>query len=314
MARDGGMRMNVAPSYRTLTEIRQALRKARFRLSRFRGQSFLVDQNLLSVVADAAELTPRDVVLEVGSGTGALSCLLADRAAAVVTVEIDETLAMLARRQLSPYANTQLVVADALAGAQDSLNPAVESAVEQAMLNAQQLTYKVAANLPYAIATALVGGLLRTAAPVALMAVTVQREVAERLCADPGDKRRGVLSVLIEATCKVELVRHIPASAFWPSPGVQSALLRIRPDSARRERAGDVSSLMELVYALFTHRRKSLARSLVQARLAANRNEADDILKACRIEPKRRPESLSMGEWVALVQGVRRGVVEERRR
>ena len=294
--------MNAAPSHPPfggLREIRQALHKIGFRPNRLRGQSFLVDQNLLRIVADAGELTPHDVVLEIGTGTGALSGLLAERAGDLITVEVDDRLVGLASRNLAPFANVRLIAGSAL-DAGGAISAEVESALAQAMAGARQATYKLVANLPYSIATRVISLLLRKTAPVALMAVTVQREVANRLCAAPGTKNCGVLSVLIQATSQAEILRRIPPGAFWPQPEVDSALVKIRPDPERRPTTAGLTRLMELAETLFTHRRKTLCRSLVSTGRAADREGAAAILANCHIARERRPESLSLQEWLAL--------------
>ena len=206
------------------------------------GQNFLADPNLLDVIVREAELAPSDVVLEVGGGGGALTERLARAVARVHVIEIDERLRDELRALAHGAGNVALVWGDAMKVILGDLIPAPN---------------KVVANLPYSIATPL---LIRTIAELPsleLWVVMVQREIADRLIAEPGTREYGSASVLVQLACEVRMLRSVDPAVFVPRPRVGSALLRLR-----RTGPGASESLAALVRLAFAHRRKSLARSL----------------------------------------------------
>jgi 16S rRNA (adenine1518-N6/adenine1519-N6)-dimethyltransferase len=213
------------------------------------GQNFLVDSNLLDVIARAAELSPTDVVLEIGGGLGVLSEHLAARVGHVHVVEVDRALEPPLREALDPFANATLHLADAMTLDLAALAPSPG---------------KVVANLPYGIAA---GAILRTIEelPGATRWVAmVQREVGERLAAAPGGGAYGVPSVLAQLACDVRVLRPVARTVFFPVPNVDSVLVTL-------ERRGVAAppALRAFVQAAFAHRRKALARSLALAGAAS---------------------------------------------
>jgi len=291
--------------YACLSELRAAFRDLGFRPRRALGQNFLIDGNLVRVVADAGDLGSQDVVLEVGAGPGNLTRVLAKRAASVVAVEIDPVLCGLAAGQLARLDNVRLVPC-AILDPRGQVSAEVSRAIEEAMKAAGAEHFKVVANLPYGVGSALISRLLLDDARVALMAVTVQEEVAERLVARPATREYGVLSVLVQSTARVEILRRMAPSVFWPSPKVGSALVRIAPDSALRGQAGDVGHLMRVTRALFAQRRKTAANSLAAGGAGVSRQGAVRVLSECGVEPSRRGETLSVEEVRRVAQATRR--------
>ena len=189
------------------------------------GQNFLIDLNLVRVLLDAAAITRDDVVLEVGTGTGSLTALLAQQAAAVVTVEIDPLLFQLASEELHRFDNVVMLHLDALKN-KNRLNPLVLEAVAAQLAATPGRRLKMVANLPYNIATPILGNLLGQETPPQTMTVTIQMELAERIAARPGSKDYGALSIWIQAQCRVEILRILPPDVFWPRPKVSSAFLK----------------------------------------------------------------------------------------
>ncbi len=212
------------------------------------GQNFLIDRNILDVIERLAELTSDDVVLEVGGGPGVLSVRLAPRVAHLHVVEVDERLREGLVRELAPFGNVSLHVADALELDLPALDPAPT---------------KMVANLPYGVAATVI---LRTVADLPGMGswvVMVQREVGERLAAAPGTAAYGVPSVLAQLACEVKVLRPISRQVFRPVPNVDSVLLGLR-----RRGPGADPAVVAVVHGAFAHRRKTLAGSLA---LAASR-------------------------------------------
>jgi 16S rRNA (adenine1518-N6/adenine1519-N6)-dimethyltransferase len=225
------------------------------------GQNFLVDLNLLDLLVRSAELTREDVVLEIGSGTGGLTGLLAAQAGAVLSIELDPAFFELVQEAVGDFASVRLLHADALKN-KNNLNPGMMEAFEHQRLQFHCLHRKLVANLPYAVATPVISNLLLSDYSFERMVVTVQWEIAERLMAKPGSKEYSSLAVLVQSLAEVELIRQLPPSVFWPRPKVDSAIVLIKPDQAKREHVGDVIRFREFLRDLYTHRRKNLRGAL----------------------------------------------------
>lgn len=221
------------------------------------GQNFMIDQNLVRVVAEAGELSADDLCLEIGPGTGTLTEELLSRAGRVTAVEIDRDLASLLRQRYSENERFTLIEGDALAGKHE-LNAALLETINSA--RSSNLRPKLVANLPYNIASPLVIEML--IAGVDLLAFTVQKEVADRLKGKAGSDDYGPLSVMAQMLADVEVLRTLPPQAFWPPPKIDSALVRMR----RRDRLGtDASAFSTFVHKVFSYRRKTLRKALEQA-------------------------------------------------
>ena len=189
----------------------------------------------MRLIVERAELSERDVVLEVGTGTGALTGMMAARAGSVVTVEIDATLLQLASEELFGIPNVVLLQQDSLKN-KSTFDPGVLAALEAQLAVAPERQLKLVANLPYSVATPVIANLLTTPMVPRSMTVTIQKEVAERIVARPGTKDYGVLSVWMQSQCRVEMVRSLPPTVFWPRPKVTSAIIHVEvDDDALRE-------------------------------------------------------------------------------
>ncbi|MET0685646.1 MAG: 16S rRNA (adenine(1518)-N(6)/adenine(1519)-N(6))-dimethyltransferase RsmA [Solirubrobacteraceae bacterium] len=246
------------------------------------GQNFLIDSNLLDVIARAADLRPEDVVLEVGGGLGVLSEHLAERVRHVHVVELDRSLEPALRDALDPHPNATLHLADAVKLDLAALDPAPT---------------KVVANLPYGVAATVI---LRTVAElpeVTTWVAMVQKEVGERFAAKAGTSAYGVPSVLAQLACDVRVLRPVSRTVFHPVPNVDSVLVGL----TRRGPAPE-PALRALVQQGFAHRRKALARSLSLAPGAAPgiRDRARAALESIGRPADARAEQLAPDEWRAL--------------
>jgi len=291
----------------TLSEIQQLLAARDIKPNRRLGQNFLIDGNLMWMVVDSAELdASRDVVLEVGAGTGSLTTMLAERAARVVTVETDRRLAAILDEVLAGFGNVELLATDALAQKHE-IAPAVVAAVREAMAEVSGSRLKLVANLPYVIATPMVMNLLLGEPRPHLLVFTVQKELADRLGARHDTSLYGQVSILAQALCEVERLHDLSPNVFWPKPQVHSTLVRVRPDPARYEAVGDLDLLHRVAAGLFAHRRKTCHKSLeLAAHLAALRGRWPEVLRAAGIDPGVRGETLSLAQVLALHREVRR--------
>lgn len=251
------------------------------------GQNFMIDQNLLRLVAEAGRIAAEDLVIEVGPGTGSLTEELLGRGCEVVAVEIDRDLAGLLRRRLGDRPGFSLIEGDALAS-KHALNEDLAARIADAKRGGRPV--KLVANLPYNIASPLVIDLLR--AGVELLAFTVQKEVADRLRAGASSDAYGPLTVMTQLLGRIEVLRTLPPQAFWPAPKVESALVRITRD----DRLGGRAELFgRFVQQLFSARRKTLRKALSQFGYPA-----DAMLAAQAIDPTSRPEERTPEQLLAL--------------
>jgi 16S rRNA (adenine1518-N6/adenine1519-N6)-dimethyltransferase len=260
------------------------LRQFDVRPNRELGQNFLIDDNLLRVIGQAAELGPADVVLEVGGGLGVLSEYLAPRVGHLHVVEVDRALKQPLEDALAPFANVSLELADALELDLAALDPPAT---------------KVVANLPYGVAATVLLKTVEELPGVELWVAMTQREVADRLVAAPGGKLYGATSVLAQLACDVRFLRRVPRTVFHPEPNVDSALIVMR-----RTGPGAGRELADLIHAGFAHRRKTLAGSLALAPASAPgvRDRTRAALERLDLPPDARAERLPPSDWPRLAE------------
>jgi 16S rRNA (adenine1518-N6/adenine1519-N6)-dimethyltransferase len=255
------------------------------------GQNFMIDRNLVRLVAEAGELSKTDWVLEVGPGTGTLTEELLERADKVVAVEIDRDLAALLRKRFAAHENFALIEGDALAGKHE-LNPQITEAMSGAAHVG--LTRKLVANLPYNIASPLLIDLL--IAGMDRLVFTVQKEVADRLRAVPGGEEYGPLSVMAQMLAQVQVLRTLPPQAFWPAPKIESALVVM----VRNDRLGEQArEFGQFVHCLFSFRRKTLRKGLEQGGF-----DPQKLLLETALDPQARPQTLMPQDFLNLFQAV----------
>ena len=279
----------------TSTFLKQRMEEAGIRpVSKF-GQNFLIDLNLVNMIADSANLTEQDVALEVGTGTGSLTGLIAQKAGRVITVEIDQNLWQLAQEELAGFNNITFLQQDALRN-KNNLNPILIDTIRQAMSEIEGARLKLVANLPYNVATPLISNLLTLDEFVPTsMTVTIQKELAERIVARPGTKDFGALSLWIQAQCNPEIVRIMSPKVFWPRPKVDSAIIHIETDTAKRNRFPELAYYHRFVRSLFIHRRKLLRGVLVSVfKNELSKHDIDTVLEGINLTGSIRAEQLAV--------------------
>ncbi len=304
----------MASPRQTISFLRAYFREAGIRPDTRHGQNFLIDLNLVDLLAASADLSPRDVVLEVGTGTGTLTTRLARHAAAVVTVEIDSQMAQLAREQLADYDNVTLIQQDVLRN-KNNLHVNVLDTIRQKLDEADGGRFKLVANLPYNIATPVISNLLALEMVPELMAVTIQKELADRILAAPSTKDYGALSVWVQSQANPELVRVMPPSVFWPRPKVHSAIIRIEINREKRQQIPDLDFFHRFVRSLFFHRRKFLRSVLISAfKRELQKADVDEVLGRTQLSGELRAEQLDVDTILRLCECFRRYLQESSRR
>jgi 16S rRNA (adenine1518-N6/adenine1519-N6)-dimethyltransferase len=270
-----------------MESIPQLLKRYGLKPQKGLGQNFLSDPASLRKVIDAADIQPDDTVLEIGPGLGSLTHLLAESAARVVAVELDRHLVNALEEILQPYSNVELLRANIL---EVNLNELFS-----------EPGYLVVANIPYYITSALLRQLLETQHPPVRLVLTIQKEVAERICSDAGDL--SLLALSVQVYGKPSITATIPAGAFYPAPKVDSAVVRvdIYPEPLiQREK---LDSFFALTKAGFSQKRKTLSNAL-SGGMHWEKDITVDLLIKSGIDPQRRAQTLTLPEWKNLVEKV----------
>lgn len=219
------------------------------------GQNFLIDLNILEYVVDNGELTKDDVVLEIGAGTGGMTALMAERAAAVISVEVDTNMAAMAKNAITGFDNVTLIQSDALKN-KNHFSPEVIEAIEGELAKDPERRLKLVANLPYNIATPVVSNLIAGDLPWTRMVITIQYELAQRMVSGPGRGNYGSLSVWLQCQAYVKLLKRLGPQVFWPRPQVNSAIVQLTPAPGRTGPIADKRFLQDFLRRLFAQRRK----------------------------------------------------------
>lgn len=244
------------------------------------GQNFLQDEAALNQVIEAAQINPQDTVLEIGPGLGSLTRLLAVQAHKVVAVEIDSHLIPVLKKVLAEFSNVYVYEGNILSLDIDSLVGISD--------------YLVVANIPYNITSMLIRHLLESRFPPRRLVLTLQKEVAQRICANPGDM--SLLALSVQVYGHPEIMAHISSAAFYPPPRVDSSVLRIDRYPAPLIPPPELEAFFQLIKAGFSQKRKTLRNSLA-AGLHLNASSTETMLKQAQIDPMRRAETLSLAEW-----------------
>ena len=259
------------------------LKRYGLRADKALGQNFLQDNSALEKIANAAEILGEDCVLEIGPGLGSLTRYLAVSAKQVTAVELDPDLLPPLKAILKPYQNVRVVHGDIL-----------ELKISELV---SQPDYIVAANIPYNITSAIIRHLLEGDIKPRRVVLTIQREVAERICAKPGDL--SLLALSVQVYGKPSMIAKIPAGAFHPAPNVDSAILRIDIYKEPLIPADLLKTFFKLIKAGFSQKRKTLRNSL-SAGLSRSPQETEAMLTSAGIDFMRRAETLSIEEWKEL--------------
>lgn len=249
------------------------------------GQNFLSDPGSLQKVIRAADIQPEDTVLEIGPGLGSLTHLIAQAASRVIAVELDIHLVGALEDILQPYPHVELIQADIL---EVNLNKLFS-----------RPGYLVVANIPYYITSALLRQLLEAEHPPARLVLTIQKEVAERICAEAGDL--SLLALSVQVYGQPEIIDTIPAGAFYPVPNVDSAVVRVEIFPEPRIPREHLDMFFSLIKAGFSQKRKTITNA-ISAGMRWDKGETAALLARSSLDPKRRAQTLSLEEWKRLVE------------
>ena len=283
------------------------LKKYEIRPSKGLGQNFLVDENILQKIVKLAGVSTKDIILEIGPGLGNLTRYLGLAARSVIAVELDQRLLPALRETLAPLNNVEIVIGDIL-----EINPAnlLFNSATGIMIGGRSgkstisQAYKVVANIPYYITSSLIRHLLEAEIQPSMIVLTVQKEVAQRICEQP--PHMSILALSVQVYGKANIVSRIPAGAFYPTPKVDSSVVKIDLYSKPLIPTTLIPEFFRLVKAGFGQKRKTLRNSL-SAGMEWPKEEIDLLLDDAGINPQRRAQTLSLEEWgVLTIQAAQR--------
>jgi 16S rRNA (adenine1518-N6/adenine1519-N6)-dimethyltransferase len=274
-----------------LSLTKKLLRKFDIRVKKGLGQHFLIDNEVLQSILDAADLSSSDTVIEVGPGLGLMTAELAKRTGWVIAIELDNRLADILQKTL-PAENVVILNEDIL-----GTDPGTLLKGRAPHFPPGLTSYKVVANLPYYITSPVLRHFLEAPVKPETMVVMVQKEVAQTIAAEAG--QRSVLSIAIQFYGRPRIIKTVPAASFYPSPEVDSAVLKIDVYPRPPVDVDNVEGFFKLVRAGFTAARKQVVNSLMQG-LGLSRPEVTDLLQKAGIDYQRRAETFTLEEWAGL--------------
>jgi len=282
----------------TKRQIQKLLASAGVQPNKRLGQHFLIDLNLMRLLIESANISSNDVVLEVGCATGSLTEGLAQRAGKVIAVELDKILAEIANKQLAKTENVEIISVDILEN---------KNTISQIVIKALETAHKkhsgrilLAANLPYNVASPVMLNLVKGPAITDAMYVTVQKEVADRMKAEPSSGDYGILSILLSATGDIKTIRVLKPTAFWPSPQVASAMVGFVRQKEKVDKIKDMSLFSETVKLFMGHRRKMLKSCIKSAGGRLAEINWVEVFKKCSIDSTHRPDQLAPQDYIAI--------------
>ncbi|WP_304084535.1 16S rRNA (adenine(1518)-N(6)/adenine(1519)-N(6))-dimethyltransferase RsmA [Peptostreptococcus stomatis] len=260
-----------------------------FKFTKSLGQNFLIDDNIVDKIVAGAGIGPSDKIIEVGPGIGTLTREMASRAGALMAVEIDKNLIPILADTLGDFENVKIVN-------EDIIKADIRGLIDE---NLSGGPVKLVANLPYYITTPIIMRLLEEDINVTDIVVMVQKEVAERMNAQPGGKDFGALSVAVQFYCDTEIVAKVPRHLFVPQPNVDSIVIALRVRPERKYRVDNEDLFFKVAKAAFGQRRKTLLNSIASMG-NLSKDMVKEALEEAGIDPKRRGETLSLDEFANL--------------
>lgn len=269
---------------------REVVKKYNFKFTKSLGQNFLVDDTVLEDIVNGAEVNKDDFIIEIGPGVGTLTRELLKRSKKVCAIELDSDLIPILQEELKEFDNFQLVHKDALK-------------IDFHEIIGEEKSVKVVANLPYYVTTPIIAKFLKGNYKFKSLTIMIQKEVAERIDAEPGGKDYGSLSVLVQYYCNTKIIRRVLPTSFVPQPKVDSIVIRLDRLGEPRVKVQDEELFFKIARQSFNMRRKTL-RNAVKSLGILDSKRMEEAFEAANIEPGRRGETLSIEEFAALADSV----------
>jgi 16S rRNA (adenine1518-N6/adenine1519-N6)-dimethyltransferase len=263
----------------------ELVKKYNFKFTKSLGQNFLVDQSVPRDIVDGADVGPEDLVIEIGPGVGTLTAQILKIAKRVVAIELDDTLIPILTEELGGYPNFSLIHNDALKVNFDEII-------------GDEQSVKLVANLPYYVTTPIIVKLLKEKHKFKSLTIMIQKEVAERMNAEPGNKDYGALTLLVQYYCNTKIVRKVPPACFIPRPKVDSIVIRLDKLDEPKVKVDNEKLFFDIIRNSFNMRRKTLWNGVKS--IGPAKEKLEEAFEKAGVDPKRRGETLSIQEFATL--------------
>lgn len=291
------------------TNTKELIKRFNLKLTKSLGQNFLNDDNVVGKIVDAANVTGKDLVIEIGPGVGSMTRELAERAGKVVAIEIDKYLIPALKDILKEFNNVSLINEDVM---KVKLKEIIDANLSDSSTGSVFTSVKVVANLPYYITTPIIMKLLEENPGIDVMVFMVQKEVAERMIAKAGGKDYGALSVAVQYYSRPEIVFNVSPHCFIPQPEVESTVIRLEIHKVPPVQLSDKDTFFKVVKASFGQRRKTLVNALTNSgNFNLTKQEISETLKTMNIEEKQRGETLSIVQFAQIANSFYHNIVKK---
>ena len=267
----------------------ELVKKYNFKFSKSLGQNFLIDESVLTDIVEGAEVNSEDLVIEIGPGVGSLTAKLLCKAKRVVSIELDNDLIPILETELGEEPNFTLIHNDALK-------------VDFNEIIGEEKSVKLVANLPYYVTTPIIARLLKEDYKFKSLTIMIQKEVAERIDAEPNCKEYGALSLMVQYYCNTKIIRRVSPSCFIPRPKVDSIVIRLDKLSKPRVNVKDEKLMFDIIRNSFNMRRKTLWNGVKF--LGLPKESLENAFEKANIDPKRRGETLTLEEFASLSDAI----------
>lgn len=278
----------------SMKAVREIMQRHNLHTRKGYGQNFLIDQNIVSKIADSANLSPNDYIVEIGPGLGTLTRELAMRSRGVLAIDIDLRLEAVLAETLADFTNTALLF-------QDILKTDIEAELMKAFHLEEMVAYKVCANIPYNITTPIIFRLLENCPHMQTATLMMQKEVGNRILASPGSKEYGRLTVAVAYHSRVASLLNVSHNCFYPRPEVDSIVLGFTPQANQELLITEEKKFKELLNIAFQQRRKTIL-NICAGFFAMNKGETEVKLNKLGLAPNLRPENLGLEDYIALIK------------
>ena len=271
-----------------LEETNFILKKYNIRANKSLGQNFLINQDVIDEIVNGAEIDKEDLIIEIGPGLGTLTKQLLEKAGKVICIELDDRMIKILNDRFSLYENFEIINDDVL---KVDLNGIIEK---------ENRKCKIVANLPYYITTPIIMKLLESKLNIESITVMIQKEVADRLIAIPGEKLAGAITYTVYYYCESEKILEVPPDSFIPEPEVTSEVIKLNLRKEAPVKVNDMSKMFSIIKVAFMQRRKTLSNALTNGKIIKNKQEAAEIFNKLSISQNARAEELTIEQFAEL--------------
>ena len=273
-----------------LEETRFIMKKYNIKANKNLGQNFLINEEVVTNIVDCSNIDKQDLVIEIGPGLGSLTKYLLEKAGKVICIELDTKMLQILKDRFSLYNNFELIN-------NDVLKVDLKNIIEKEKAEGKIKNVKIVANLPYYITTQIIMKLLEEELELESITVMIQKEVADRLIAIPGEKNTGAITYAVYYYATSEAIMEVPNSSFIPEPAVTSKVIKLNIRKEPIVTPKNKEKMFKVIKCAFMQKRKTLLNSLTNNKIFENKNQGIELLKSLQINENIRPEELTLEQF-----------------